>query len=93
MSVNSLAFSPTGRLLAAAKSAGKVHLWHVPVTGLGVRDPDRTLVIGPSGGIVQDARFSSEGRHLLTTNGNGTIYILRLHEFSAESQAVMPDAE
>jgi hypothetical protein len=32
----------------------------------------------PCCGIVWDVAFTPDGRHLVTGNGNGTVYVLRL---------------
>jgi WD40 repeat protein len=79
--MNSLSFSADGKRLAAANNAGKVHLWQLPLTGMGPFHPTRTLALGPAGGTVSRAFFTPDSRHLITVNGNGTLYILRLEKF------------
>lgn len=78
--INSLQFSLDGSRLAAANSAGKVHLWTLPHAGMGDLEPERTFTLGPLGGIIARAFFDTTGRHLLTLNGNGTLYVLRLDQ-------------
>ncbi len=89
--VNSLSFSTDGAHLAAATSSGKIILWQIS-HGSQHAAPEQTLAIGPSGGIVHQARFTPEGRHLVTVNGNGTIYILRLAEFAPRRPPHPPTA-
>jgi hypothetical protein len=31
-------------------------------------------------GLVRQVHYTPDGRHLVTLNGNGTIYVLRLEE-------------
>jgi serine/threonine-protein kinase len=65
------AFRPDGKVLAIPH-AGAVDLWDV-ATG----KVTESLRIGPPGGIVFPS-FTPDGRHLITLNGNGTVYVLRL---------------
>jgi hypothetical protein len=37
-----------------------------------------SLRVGPPGGDVLQMLFSPDGRHAVTVNGNGTVYVLRL---------------
>jgi WD40 repeat protein len=68
--VFSLSFSSDGALLASAGDDGRVSLWQ---TSSGKR---RQTWQFP--GHVQQVLFAPDGRHLLTLNANGTVYILRL---------------
>ena len=34
--------------------------------------------VGPGGGVLDGVAFTPDGRHLVTANYNGTIYVLRL---------------
>jgi hypothetical protein len=34
--------------------------------------------MGPLGGTIPQVAFSPDSRHVITANGNGTIYVLRL---------------
>ena len=69
---HSLAVNPlTGELVGAANT-GVLHFW----TSAG--NQIRTVFIGPPGGQIPDLKFTPDGRYLITANGNGTIYVLRV---------------
>ncbi|MGH7126956.1 MAG: hypothetical protein ACREJB_00585 [Planctomycetaceae bacterium] len=38
-------------------------------------------------GVVQQAFYTPDGRHLVTVNGNGTVYVLRLAEWPVSDTA------
>ncbi|HUG90312.1 MAG TPA: hypothetical protein VML55_05740 [Planctomycetaceae bacterium] len=38
----------------------------------------QTLKLGPSGGLIRQVAFAGDGRHLVTANGNGTVWVLPL---------------
>jgi WD40 repeat protein len=67
--------APDGTVASSAWD-GTVCLWN-PHTGALRRPPIR---LGPHRGFVPNAVFTSEGRHLVVANSNGTIYVLRLAE-------------
>jgi len=76
-SVLSGVFAPDGKSFFSSGSDGTVRCW----------DPDappgqpllwQTFTLGPPHGYVRQVALSPEGRHLITLNGNGTIYVLRL---------------
>jgi WD40 repeat protein len=71
--ISSVTFAPDGRTLAACTSRGIVNLWDLtrPI-------PVRKSITLP--GSVAQIAFTPEGRHLVTANWNGTIYLLRLAE-------------
>jgi len=70
----SLAANPlTGELVGAANT-GVLHFW----TSKGHQI--RTVFIGPPGGQIPDLKFTPDGRYLITANGNGTIYVLRIRQ-------------
>ncbi len=68
-----VAFSPDCQVLAAPSSDGKVRLWDLRSGTL-----RQTFTLGPPGGMIWNVAFPPDGRHLVTANRNGTIYVLRL---------------
>lgn len=74
----SIAFHPAGNMLAAAGSEGKIWLWNDPARDRDRDEPDRVISVGPARGVVKRVLWSIDGRHLVTVNGNGTVYVLRL---------------
>jgi WD40 repeat protein len=74
----SLAFDPTGSALVAAGDEGVLWLWKEPARAGFRNEPDRVLRVGPPHGVIKRVLWSPDGRHLVTVNGNGTVYILRL---------------
>ena len=77
-SVFDLALSPDGKLVASCDTYGVVHLWN-PDT---LKD-ERVLHLTPphSGGFyggIRQVLWAPDGRHLLTRNADGTVYVVRL---------------
>ncbi|HTI52411.1 MAG TPA: WD40 repeat domain-containing protein, partial [Planctomycetaceae bacterium] len=73
-----LSLNATGNRLAAAGNSGTVWIWTWPPGQLPAEEPDVALSIGPPGGLIRQVFWSLDGRHLLTVNGNSTLYALRL---------------
>src|SRR5262249_22897274 len=70
--VQALALRPDGEALAVAGADGRVQLLSVRAgKALGQLD------VWP-GGVIRQVRFSPDGRHLATVNGNHTAYVYRL---------------
>ncbi|MFO0927326.1 MAG: WD40 repeat domain-containing protein [Gemmataceae bacterium] len=76
VTAHGVAFRPDGRLLAVAMDDGSVRLWDVSAPA-GPPRLVRTFSSPPTGRVGQ-VFFAPDGRHLLTLNGNGTVYVLRL---------------
>jgi WD40 repeat protein len=73
-SVRGLAFAPREPLLATCAEDGTVRLWEL--TGGEARARVIDLGRWPSG--VRAVAFTPDGRYLVTANGNGTVYALRV---------------
>lgn len=71
--VNNLAVSPDGQKLCTVSYDGFLKLWSAD-KGKQIGE----LKMAPNRCFVDQAAFSFDGRHLLTANGNGTVYVFRL---------------
>jgi WD40 repeat protein/serine/threonine protein kinase len=67
-----VAWAPSGSSLASCDMNGLIVIWDT-TTG-------KQLHEWKFPGWVNMVAFATDGRHLLTANGNGTIYVLRLHD-------------
>ena len=65
-----MAYSPDGQMLVSAGQTGQVILWET-MTGSKYREWQLP-------GQVARITFADDGRHLITANENGTLYVLRL---------------
>jgi WD40 repeat protein len=64
--------NPVDGRVATAYSDGIITLWNKDMWR------PQTFRVGPHRGKVHDLVFTPDGRHLITANGNGTLYVLRL---------------
>jgi WD40 repeat protein len=85
-----LTFSPDGSTLAMLTLDGQAELWSVDDQTQTPNMPPRTipkqiLQIGPPAGKPWEVHYTPEGRHLITVNGNGTVYVLRLSELTPDA--------
>ncbi|HLJ12730.1 MAG TPA: serine/threonine-protein kinase [Planctomycetaceae bacterium] len=76
--INSIAFSPVENTLLAAGDDGRLWQWNDPARERRRAEPDRLIRLGPAHGVVRRATYSPDGRHIVTVNGNGTVYVVRL---------------
>jgi WD40 repeat protein/tRNA A-37 threonylcarbamoyl transferase component Bud32 len=79
-SVRGLAFAPAEPLLASCGEDGTVRLWERTAG----KPRARTIDLGqfPSG--VRAVAFTPDGRYLVTANGNGMVYVLRVGRLPGE---------
>jgi WD40 repeat protein len=84
-----VAFSPDGKLLAAAYDDGYVRLWN-PVTGQAVGVPLQAYT-GPEGGVTGVA-FSPDGKLLATADADGTVRTWQMPLFANPYAALCADA-
>ena len=77
-SASPIAFHPAGDAIVAAGNEGCLWLWNDPARKRYGDEPDQVIRVGPAHAVVKQVLWSPEGRHILTINGNGTIYVLRL---------------
>ena len=75
-----LAFSPTEPLLATCGEDNTVRLWNRTGSDVG----PRTIDLGPAPLGLRAIAFTSDGRHVATANGNGTVYFLNVRAIPNE---------
>ncbi len=68
--ISSVAWAVDQKAVAASSSKGRVFVWET--------DSGKVLGEWQMPGAVHGVAFLPDGRHLLTANGNGTAYVLRL---------------
>ncbi|HEY2251774.1 MAG TPA: protein kinase, partial [Planctomycetaceae bacterium] len=73
-----LAFHPAGEALLAAGDTGCLWFWKNPSRKRFGDEPDQVIHVGPPHGVVKRVLWSPEGRHILSINGNGTVYVLQI---------------
>ena len=71
--MRSFAFSPDNRTLAAVGHDGASHFWDIETAS-----EVRTIPLGPPDGRIYSVAYDATGRYLLTSNGNASVYVLRL---------------
>jgi WD40 repeat protein len=71
-----LACSPDGEWLAETSSDGRLAILATAFLG-----PDRYITLGRREFIAQRVLFTTDGRHVVTLNSNGTLFVLRLREW------------
>lgn len=71
---------PDGHRLFFAGNEGKIDEWTLIHQGRRPAEPGVTLQIGPDRGLIRRIYPAPDGRHLITLNGNGTVYVLRIEE-------------
>jgi serine/threonine protein kinase/WD40 repeat protein len=76
--VNSIAFHPAGDAILAAGNEGCLWLWNDLTRKRSGDEPDQIMRVGPAHGAVKRVLWAPGGRYVLSVNGNGTIYALRL---------------
>jgi len=86
---NDLQFDPQCRTLAVATNTGSVVLFALPAARAAGKSPgkgpvktsgtltSRTIRLGPAGGRVWQVCFSTDGRHLVTLNGDRSVEVRR----------------
>lgn len=75
----SLASNPNGKNICNASSDGQLAL--LASESLSV---ERTLSLGGRQLVAREVLFTPDGRHVVTVNSNGTVYILRLEDWSPQ---------
>jgi WD40 repeat protein len=79
--IRAAVFHPYRNLIATCAVDGTLMLWD-----LDQRHAElfKTFQLSPTGGAFNEVAFAPDGRHLVTANANGTVYVLRLKEWSAK---------
>jgi WD40 repeat protein len=88
LGVNAVAFSPVGKLLAAAQANGYVRLWN-PVTGQPVGAP--LLASTSPQSSVAGVAFSPDGKLLASADVDGTVRTWQMPLFADPYAALCAD--
>jgi WD40 repeat protein len=83
--VNHACFNWQSSAIAVATNSGRIDVWSLPNDLKIAPAPPRRLTVGPPGGRIWMSQFTPDGRHLTCWNGNGTLFVLRLAEYSSGS--------
>ncbi|HEX4132873.1 MAG TPA: protein kinase [Pirellulales bacterium] len=83
--INDFAIRPDGRSVALSQDNGAVTFVEIP-TGKEIG----SLQLGPPDGVISKIAYDATGRYLLTFNGNGTAYVLRLTSRDREGADAAP---
>ena len=76
--LHSLAFSPDGNILASAADDGRIEFWN--------SETGKMYWIAPSGAVIRQLAYGHDGRYMVTVNGNGTVYVLKVDATVMASQ-------
>jgi|GEM_PF-2028268 len=82
--IDDIATSPDGETVATAAGDGQVILWNARNKW---SDQERTISLAADRVFINEVDFTPDGRHLVTANGSGTVYVLRLKPWSSKSDS------
>ncbi len=72
--MNSLTYSPDGKRLVSGGAENRVVVWDTS----GKKLIEWTAPTGAGGAYIGDTAFAPDGRHVVTANGDGSVWILRV---------------
>ncbi len=77
--VDSLCLSPDGTSLLMSTRDGTLRTKSLDAD---VQQPTRDVRVGPTRGTIGRVVFSKDGRHIITGNANGTVYVLKVADLN-----------